>query len=75
MSDHQAPESTRDTPTRKMLAELQGEELVKWRIADFPDRMSADARNMPREFPMGWYAVSYSDELAVGEVKAVRVFG
>ena len=29
---------------------------------------------MQPEFPMGWFAVCYSDELAVGQVKAARYF-
>lgn len=69
-----APESTRITATRRHIAGLSGEELVAWRVADVSDRPSADERNFPNEFPMGWFAVCYSDELAPGEVKAVRYF-
>lgn len=64
-----------NTATRAFLGDLSGEDLLAWRMADAPDRPSADARNMQPEFPMGWFCVSYSDELAKGEVKALRYFG
>jgi nitrite reductase/ring-hydroxylating ferredoxin subunit len=56
------------------LAELKGDDLNAWRTAEVPGRPSADERLLDKGFPFGWFAVSYSDELAVGEVKAVRYF-
>lgn len=67
-------ESTLLTAARKHLEGIKGDDLIAWRIADQPDRPSADERNLPDEFPMGRFAVCYSDELAVGEVKGVRYF-
>lgn len=63
------------TATRAFLGDLSGDELLAWRMADHPDRPDADERNMQREFPMGWFCVCYSDELAKGEVKLLRYFG
>ncbi len=71
---NESTESTLLTATRKHLEDLSGDELIAWRMADMPDRPSADERNLPDEFPMGWFAVCYSDELAVGQVKSVRYF-
>jgi phenylpropionate dioxygenase-like ring-hydroxylating dioxygenase large terminal subunit len=56
------------------LEALKGEELIAWRTAEVPNRPTADERKLDTVFPFGWFAVSYSDELAVGEVKAVRYF-
>ncbi len=53
---------------------MKGEELAAWRIADLPNRPTAEERNLKEPFPFGWFAVCYSDELAPGEVKAVRYF-
>jgi 3-ketosteroid 9alpha-monooxygenase subunit A len=60
--------------TRKHLESLRGDDLMAWRVADLPGRRSADERNFPADFPLGWWAVCYSDELAAGQVKAVRYF-
>jgi phenylpropionate dioxygenase-like ring-hydroxylating dioxygenase large terminal subunit len=49
--------------------------LAAWRLADVPDRPSADDRNLQNSYPFGWFGIGYSDELAVGEVKAIRYFG
>lgn len=57
------------------LANLKGEERLAWRLADVGDRPNADERNLPHEYPFGWFVVDYSDELAVGEVKSIRYFG
>lgn len=57
------------------LKRLTEEERAAWRVADVPDRPSADERGLPTEYMFGWYGVSLSDELAVGEVKSVRFFG
>ncbi|MGJ3627878.1 hypothetical protein AB5I41_14500 [Sphingomonas sp. MMS24-JH45] len=68
MADHRRP---RPRPpllhacgSGAIFAGLKGEELVAWRLADVPDRPSADERNLPDEFPFGWFAVHYSDKLA-----------
>jgi phenylpropionate dioxygenase-like ring-hydroxylating dioxygenase large terminal subunit len=59
----------------KELEHLKGEDLFAWRIADVPNRPSAEERNLTEGYPFGWYAVCYSDELEVGQVKPVRYFG
>ncbi len=59
----------------RLLESMKGEELAAWRIADVPGRASAEERNLTEPFPMGWYSVGYSDELAVGEVKPLRYLG
>ncbi len=56
------------------LEALKGDDLIAWRTADVPDRPSADERKLDDKFPFGWFGICYSDELAVGEVKAVRYF-
>lgn len=58
----------------KMVEHLKGEALNAWRVADIPNRRSAEERNLTEPFPFGWYAVCYIDELAVGEVKPLRYF-
>src|SRR5262249_47971167 len=57
------------------LEHLKGDELIAWRMADLPRRLSADERNLVEPFPFGWFAVAYSDELGAGQVKALRYFG
>lgn len=57
------------------MAKLTQEEREAWRIADLPGRRSADERNLPHEYPFGWFGVSLADELAPGEVRSVRFFG
>lgn len=59
----------------KMVEHLKGDELAAWRMADLPNRRSPEDRNLIEPFPFGWYAVSYIDELTVGEVKPIRYFG
>lgn len=66
--------TARSANWEKMKA-LSPEERAAWRLADVPDRPSADERDLPEEYAFGWYGVSLSDELAVGEVKSVRFFG
>ena len=65
---------TTDTPTREAFKKLGVEDLAAWRVTVPDDNPDADARNLQPEFPMGWFAVCYSHELAVGEVKPVRYF-
>jgi 3-ketosteroid 9alpha-monooxygenase subunit A len=72
----QALNDARTTPAAvwTKLGSLKGDDLIAWRTADVPDRPSSDERKLDDRFPFGWFAVSYSDELAIGEVKAVRYF-
>lgn len=59
----------------QVLSQLKGDALKQWRIAEQPNRPSADERGIDLPFPFGWFAVSYSDEIAPGEAKPVRYFG
>jgi nitrite reductase/ring-hydroxylating ferredoxin subunit len=71
-----APEVLKtDVAVKKVLADMTREEILAWRVAPVDDRPSADERGLPDEFPFGWFAVHYSDELAVGEVRSIRYFG
>lgn len=63
-----------DTATREAFRKLGVEDLAEWRLTVPDDNPDADARNLQPEFPMGWFAVCYSRELAVGEVKPARYF-
>jgi len=55
---------------------MNPEERAAWRLARITDNPSAAERNLETlPYPFGWYVVAYSDELSVGEVKAVRYFG
>src|SRR5471030_77422 len=57
------------------LEHLKGDDLIAWRVADVPNRPSAEERNLTEGYPMGWFAMCYSDELAARQVKPVRYFG
>ena len=61
--------------TREFLENLKGEELVRWRTAEVPNRRSMAERSIDLPMPFGWFAMCYSDELAVGQVKPLRYFG
>jgi len=76
MSDHKPILDARTPPTAAwaVIEKLRGEELKAWRMADVPGLPSADDRNFRHDFPFGWFAVAFADELAVGEVKAARYF-
>jgi phenylpropionate dioxygenase-like ring-hydroxylating dioxygenase large terminal subunit len=63
-----------NTATRAHMADLKGDALLAWRIAEGPQRPTADDRNLQQEFPIGWFAVCYSDELVAGQVKPARYF-
>lgn len=63
-----------DTATRLHMGKLEGDDLVAWRMAPINDRHTADERRLQSEFPIGWFAVCYSDELAPGQVKPARYF-
>jgi phenylpropionate dioxygenase-like ring-hydroxylating dioxygenase large terminal subunit len=69
------PADAHQTATRVHLGALTGDALSTWRIADDGGREDPDARNLQSEFPMGWYTVCYSDDLAPGQVKPARYFG
>jgi hypothetical protein len=60
--------------TRRHIADLSIAEREAWRLADV-SRPSADERNLPHEFPFGWYIVAYSDEVQPGDVVPLRYFG
>jgi 3-ketosteroid 9alpha-monooxygenase subunit A len=76
MPDHTLTDA-RTTPPAvwSVLENLKGDDLIAWRMADVPNRPTAEERNLHEGYAFGWYAVCYSDELAVGEVKPVRYFG
>ena len=65
------------TPTKQILAgmnqSMTAEELAAWRVAPV-ERPSADERNLPSEYPFGWYGIGFGKDIEVGEVKAVRYF-
>jgi 3-ketosteroid 9alpha-monooxygenase subunit A len=61
--------------TRNFLTGMTPAERAAWRLADQPGRPSADARNLPDEYPFGWYIIEYSAALRPGEVKPLRYFG
>jgi hypothetical protein len=76
MSEDSGPvDRTSPVATREYLADLRGEELLRWRTAPFAGRPDAAARGIDLPLPFGWFAVCYSDELTVGQVRAVRYFG
>lgn len=72
-----APTDARTAPVAvwKVLSDLKGEDLQRWRVAEVRNRPSADERGIDLPFPLGWFAVGYSDDLAVGEVQPIRYFG
>jgi 3-ketosteroid 9alpha-monooxygenase subunit A len=76
MSEQNPGTDARTPPTAAWayVEKLRGDDLKAWRMADVPDRASPDERNLLTEFPFGWFAVAYSDELAPGEVKSARYF-
>ena len=55
-----------------VLENLKGDTLTSWRMADVPGRRTAEQRNLTEDFPFGWYAVCYSDELPAGTLKTVH---
>ncbi|EHJ61732.1 aromatic ring-hydroxylating oxygenase subunit alpha [Novosphingobium pentaromativorans] len=70
-----AEKPTEKTATRQALNKLNVEDIEAWRLIVPTDNPSADERNLQKQFPMGWFTVCYSSELAIGEVKPVRYFG
>ncbi|MBM4197123.1 MAG: aromatic ring-hydroxylating dioxygenase subunit alpha [Gammaproteobacteria bacterium] len=67
--------SAANTAVRQHLAKFSPEELLRWRTAPLDRPLDAAARRIDLPMPFGWFVVSYSDELAKGEVKPLRYFG
>lgn len=59
----------------KMLSELKGEALAQWRVAEVRNRPTPEERGIDLPFPLGWFALGYSDELKAGEAVPLRYFG
>ena len=59
---------------REQLQGLKGDELARWRVGPLENRRSAAERGIDLPMPFGWFALCYSDELAVGEVKPLHYF-
>lgn len=59
----------------QVLERMSKEELTEWRVTEIQNRPSVEDRNLDIGFPFGWYPMLLSNELAVGEVKALRYFG
>lgn len=75
--DQQSAQDARTAPVAvwNILEKMTPEQKVVWRIADVTGNPASKERgteDLP--FPYGWYAVCYSDELAVGQVKPMRYF-
>ena len=60
---------------RERVGRLKSDELARWRVAPLENRRSAEERGIDLPMPFGWFALCYSDELAVGEVKPLHYFG
>ncbi|MEW4467413.1 Rieske 2Fe-2S domain-containing protein [Parasphingorhabdus sp. JC815] len=58
----------------QVLEKMTKEEIEAWRVADLPGRLSPEERNLNIGFPVGWYPLMLSEELAIGEVKPLRYF-
>lgn len=58
-----------------MLSDLKGEALAAWRVAEVKGRPSAEERGIDLPFPLGWFAIGYSDDLPAGQVAPIRYFG
>lgn len=58
----------------QVLAKLRGQDLLDWRLAEPAQRLSPEERNLPDEFPFGWYPILLSSELEAGVVKPLRYF-
>jgi hypothetical protein len=54
----------------QVLEKMTKEEREAWRVADIPNRPTAEQRNLDIGFPFGWYPFELlADQLALGEVK------
>lgn len=67
------------TPQVAVWAQLEGmspDELERWRV-ETPDNNRSDAdRDIDKlPIPFGWFMLTYSDELAVGQVMPLHYFG
>ncbi len=58
----------------EQLKHLKGDDLNAWRVKEVDNLRSREERNTDLPMPFGWFALCYSDELAVGEVKPLRYF-
>ncbi len=58
----------------RVIENMSKEELKAWRVAEIDNAASLAERNLDTPYPLGWYPVLLSDELAVGEVKPLRYF-
>ena len=58
----------------EQLKTLSGDDLASWRVGPIDNLRSAEERNIDLPMPYGWFAMCYSDELSVGEVKPLRYF-
>lgn len=71
-----APTDARTPPVAvwQILEKMRGQELIDWRTAPVEGRASVEERNLDIGFPLGWYAIDLSANLAVGEVRPLRYF-
>jgi 3-ketosteroid 9alpha-monooxygenase subunit A len=61
------------TAVWSVIEAMSEEERRTWRMSA-PAGASAEERNLRSEYPFGWFAVGFSDELAAGQVKSIRYF-
>ena len=58
----------------EQLKGLDGDALARWRVGPVANGRGPEERGIDLPMPFGWFAMCYSDELAVGEVKPLRYF-
>ena len=56
------------------LKDLNRSQLARWRVDPVTNGKSAQERGIDIPMPFGWFAMCYSDELAIGEVKPLSYF-
>ena len=56
------------------LKDLDKQALERWRVDPVTNGRSAEERGIDLPMPFGWFAMCYSDELAIGEVKPLYYF-
>lgn len=61
------------TAAWSVIANMSEEDKRAWRMSP-PAGPSAGERNLRPEYPFGWFALGFSDDLANGEVKSLRYF-
>ena len=77
MSEAAELQDARTAPTLvwEQLKSLKGEQLARWRVGPLENGRTAEERNIQDlPMPFGWFALCYSDELSVGEVKPLHYF-